>query len=180
MTDDLRILTVRQPWGTGIIHLDKTPENRKHNIAGTYRGLVAIHAGLTIDDRAADNFVLRDAWHHAGLPTMPVVGHPGLFEPILQEPDGEDVPWLPRGVVIGVVELVDVHHADDCWQGIALLDGTTHTELCSPWAMPDHHHLELTNPRPLTTRIPARGRQGLWRPDEELRTAIFEQLGVPA
>jgi hypothetical protein len=47
----MRILTVRQPWAHAIIHGGKTVENRARNIAGDYRGEIAIHAGLARDDR---------------------------------------------------------------------------------------------------------------------------------
>ena len=51
-------------------------------------------------------------------------------------------------------------------------------EMCSPWAMRDHRHLVLANPRPLPRPIPARGMLGLWRPDDGLLAAITEQLGA--
>lgn len=138
MSDTLRVLTVRNPWGTAIIcgvttatggHDVKDVENRTRNIAGRYRGPVAIHVAA-------------------------------------------------RGHIIGVVDLVDVHHADDCWRGVALLDGTTHTEQCSPWAQPDCHHLVLANPRPLTSPIRATGRLGLWHPDADLEAAIWKQVDL--
>lgn len=45
----MRALTIRQPWAWAVIHAGKTVENRSRNIAGDYRGLVAIHAS-TRDD----------------------------------------------------------------------------------------------------------------------------------
>ena len=42
----LRVLTVRQPWAWSLIEGGKDCENRVRNIAGSYRGPVAIHAGL--------------------------------------------------------------------------------------------------------------------------------------
>lgn len=47
---------------------------------------------------------------------------------------------------------------------------------CSRWAMEDHYHLVLANPRPLPSPIPATGRLGLWRPDDTLAAAITEQF----
>jgi hypothetical protein len=44
---EIRILTVRQPWAWAIMHGGKDVENRVRNIAGDYRGTVAIHAALT-------------------------------------------------------------------------------------------------------------------------------------
>lgn len=45
----MRILTVRQPWAWAIIHGGKDVENRVRNIAGDYRGPIAIHVGLQHD-----------------------------------------------------------------------------------------------------------------------------------
>lgn len=45
----MRILTVRQPWAWAIVHGGKDVENRTRNIAGAYRGPVAIHAGMRFD-----------------------------------------------------------------------------------------------------------------------------------
>ena len=42
----MRAMTVRQPHAWAIIHGGKDVENRTRNIAGSYRGPVAIHAGL--------------------------------------------------------------------------------------------------------------------------------------
>ncbi len=84
----MRILTVRQPWTWALIHGGKDVENRNRNIAGDYRGPVAIHAGLTYD-------------HHATL-WMPGSGHPSI-ETIAPT----------YGTIIGTAELVGVHHASD-------------------------------------------------------------------
>lgn len=157
---DLRVLTVRQPWAWAIIHGGKDVENRVRSL-GPYRGPVAIHVAgaYAVDglDLPALNDA-RDAWCDS------------------VDCDGTAHPWTSGvGHVIGVVDLVDVHHADQvtptfcgiCPEGCCG---------CSPWAMPDHHHLELANPRPLTTPIPARGRLGLWRPDPDLAAAILAAL----
>ena len=45
----MRVLTVRQPWAWAIVHGGKDIENRTRNVAGAYRGPVAIHAGLAFD-----------------------------------------------------------------------------------------------------------------------------------
>lgn len=55
----MRIMTVRPPWSSAIIHgNDQVPaknvENRTRNIAGSYRGLVAVHSGLAFDEEAFD------------------------------------------------------------------------------------------------------------------------------
>lgn len=157
--DTLRALTVRQPHAWAIIHADppKGVENRSRNIAGSYRGPVAIHAGLRDDE---------DAWDRleAGAGLVPGV----------RRPDPGDM-RIVRGAVLGVVDLVDVHHATSCPGGVE--DGQWVRPFCSPWATADHHHLTLTNPRPLPHPVPARGRLGLWRPDADLTAVIREQIG---
>lgn len=138
----MRALTVRQPWAWAIVHGGKDIENRVQAL-GPYRGPVAIHAGAGFSDEGGQSPL--------------VLGHEGYADAA-----------LPKSAVIGVVDLVDVHHADDV---VGIL-----TCRCSPWAMAGHHHMVLANPRPLSTPIPAKGRLGLWRPGDELTAAIREQV----
>lgn len=140
----MRILTVRQPWAHAIIHGGKDVENRVRNIAGGYRGPVAIHAAMAWDDLASDNpswETLADAME----------AHPD---------DWDDV----RGAIIGVVDLVDVHTADDTQQ-TKNRRGLWPT--CSPWAERTGWHLVLGNPRPLALPIEYRGALGLRKLDAE-------------
>ena len=148
----MRVLTVRQPWAWAIIHGGKDVENRVRSL-GPYRGLVAIHAGLM-----GASFDAR---------------HPDLW------------PFDERhitGRVIGVVDLVGEHpgantERDRFRRVASCFQPGRPFGLCSPWALRDHHHLELANPRPLAHPIPAKGRLGLWRPDADLEAAIREQIG---
>jgi len=151
--DDLvKILTVRQPWAHAIIRLGKDVENRSRNIAGEYRGLVAIHAAkgqLSISDSLdAGKFIY---------------GLTG-FMPLFTLPDG-------LGAIIGVVDLVDVHspvtdltHFDHCQDEAGAL--------CSVWAELRAWHLVLANPRPLAEPIPYRGALGL----RELPADVVERI----
>lgn len=60
----MRILTVRQPWVWAIIHGGKDVENRVRNIAGSYRGPVAIHVALADAEHAPESLWLRHAdWY---------------------------------------------------------------------------------------------------------------------
>lgn len=156
----MRIMTVRQPWALHIIQSGKDVENRVRNIAGNYRGPVAIHAALTPDKEA-----LR------GLPRLPANGIPRVFE---------------YGAIIGVVDLVDVHSASvigGCgWMDNHCEDhphGCRHH--CSPWAMgpsPDgwYQHLVLANPRKLAAHLPFRGALGLRALDPAV-VAQIERIG---
>ena len=140
----MRVITVRQPWAWAIVHGGKDVENRTRNIAGDYRGPVAIHAGLMGADFDSK--------------------HPDLW------------PFDTRhttGAIVGVVDLVDVHLSathEERWN-VEL----ERREQCSPWAMVDHYHLELANPRAINP-IPAKGKLGLWRPDAELLAQIEAAL----
>lgn len=145
----MRVLTVRQPWAWAIVHGGKTIENRTRNIAGAYRGPVAIHAAQReVPDKYAKGGPIDTIQHITG--TVP------LFH-------------LPQnlGAVIGVVDLIDVHM--EC----RYLEPTTRQ--CSPWAEPNAYHLEFANPHPITP-IPAKGRLGLWTPDTALADQIRRAL----
>ncbi|NIH98934.1 ASCH domain-containing protein [Mycolicibacterium fluoranthenivorans] len=151
----IRAITVRQPWAWQIINQGKNIENRTRNIAGKYRGPVAIHAGLKADEEA-----LRRLPKHA--PEW--VTAPRVFD---------------YGVILGVVDLVDVHYAHACLtrrEGLALVGPPT--PCCGSWAERDAYHLVLANPRPISTNpvtdpgIPCRGALGLWTPPADVIARI--------
>lgn len=153
----MRVLTVRQPWAWAIIHGGKDVENRSRNIAGSYRGPVAIHAGLGFEKGTQASEAHRAA-HGTETPTE-----------------------LTFGAVIGVVDLVDVHSATvlgGCgWMDNHCRDHGTCRHHCSPWAMGPapkggwYQHLVFAEPQPLKP-IPAKGRLGLWKPDDDLEQQI--------
>lgn len=137
----MRILTVRQPWAWAIIHGGKDVENRVRNLAGEYRGPVAIHAGKSYDS-AWQSRVLDDAMQSSGARREP----------------GDPPWWGNLGAIIGVVDLVDVHldtdHEDDA--------GMPSVCRCrSSWAEAGAHHLVLANPLALVEPIPYKGALGL-------------------
>lgn len=134
----MRILTVRQPWAWAIIHGGKTVENRLGNIAGRYRGPVAIHASLTFDPYA--------------------VGDPTLLQALSDRaPADEDLEVL--GHIIGVVDLIGSHRALGWNPGEVNQCGPS--GMCSPWARREQWHLEMVRPRPLLEAIPYQGALGL-------------------
>jgi hypothetical protein len=152
----VRILTVRQPYAWAIIHGGKDVENRSRNIAGDYRGPVAIHAALQDSEDGWDALIDMGGGAYA----RAAEGAPGA-------PEG----GAGRGVIIGVVDLVDVHSHFTCTPTSSLqvrFDGKP----CSPWALDDHHHLVLENPRPLTSPVLYTGAFGL----RELPTIV--ELGI--
>jgi len=156
---EARVLTVRQPWAWAIIHGGKSVENRSRNIAGAYRGPVAIHA--------ARSFGAMSEYAEATHTVRRLTG--GLM--------GEEVP----GAIIGVVDLVSVHSSED--GGLDVLRRDPQGEIaeftgCSPWADPNVYHLVLANPRPLSEPIPYKGALGLRRLPAEVVAAINADLGT--
>lgn len=170
----MRAITVRQPWAWAIVHGGKDVENRTRNIAGAYRGLVAIHAAA---EWAKTTYREYGQLINAGLPFL------------------DDS--TPRGVVLGVVDLTDVHDDDYCvGKDMSRLSALYRRDpaaylavpcgpaggligrarMCSPWAMGDHHHLVLANPRPLATPVPAKGRLGLWALPDDVEAAVLAQI----
>ena len=154
MSDEMRILTVRQPWAWAIVHGGKDVENRVRNLAGDYRGPIAIHAGLAKFEQ--HNLASRT---HAAL-------HGGQIET-----------RIIYGAIIGVVDLDGVHqgtvtHGPHSQQVASCFRAGKPFGLCSPWAEHDAWHLELTNPRPLRNAIPWKGALGLQR----LPANVIEQI----
>lgn len=158
----MKILTVRQPWAWAIIHGGKDVENRVRNIAGSYRGPVAIHVAKSIA-----KIDYRSYLH--------VEGH------------GYDAKADQHlGEIIGVVDLIDVHSASvigGCGQMQNDCDehpnGCRHH--CSPWAMgpaPEgwYQHLVFENPRALNEPIRFKGALGLRDINPDVVRAIVRQL----
>jgi hypothetical protein len=146
----MRIITIRQPYAWAVIHGGKDVENRSRNIAGGYRGPVAIHAGLRFDEAAED-----------GSPILSTALNAHLDD---TDPNCDTLPhqWPWRadiGVIIGVVDLVDVH--ESLMECMRTPDACNEYNLCSPWAEAYSHHLVLANPRPLAEPIPYRGALGM-------------------
>lgn len=119
-----RVLTVKNPYASAIF-AGKDIENR--SFAPTWRGTLWVHAGLSI---------ARDA--------------------VLPDDELQDADWneLPRGVVLGSVQLVDVVTDSD-----------------SPWAIPGYYHWVLADPEPI---VPFRftGALGLRRFDASALLAL--------
>lgn len=108
------IISVRQPWASAILHRGKTVENRSWSTL--HRGRIWIHAAKQLDAIA--------------------VGDRRL--------EGLDVDGLPRGVILGSVDLVDVIRSSR-----------------SPWAARGMFHWVLRDPQPLCQPVAFRGRAGL-------------------
>lgn len=170
----MRILTVRQPWAWAIIHGGKNVENRVRNIAGDYRGPVAIHVALRDDDEAFEPEHLMHGLLFGPCPQADDAGH-----------NRYHCDWCTRvapskygykGCIIGVVDLVDVHLgsqlAGHCWH-----DRQGMRDRCSIWGEEEAVHLVLANPRALAEPFSYTGALGLRRLDPEAILAITRQIG---
>jgi len=155
----MRVLTVRQPWAWALIHAGKTVENRVRNVAGDYRGPLAIHAGLTVERETVmplDAIAIADR-------------RPATY---------------PTGAIIGVVDLVGVHvcksHSGEMDMPVCFDSGTPYAVTCSPWAefTPGAvtHHLVLANPRPLSEPLPFRGALYLQYPSAEVTAEMMRRI----
>lgn len=175
---EMRILTVRQPWAHAIIHLGKDVENRVRNIAGSYRGAVAIHVAQRVDQ-----------WREATLASAGQALERACGEYMRERAVLFDTaPWYQNpGAIIGVVDLIGAHkcagtptNRPRCYEANGFSDAVNAgTGLCSPWADQfAENHLVLANPRPLAVPIPYRGALGLRRLDEETIAQIAAQIGA--
>lgn len=161
----MRVLTVRQPWAWAIIHGGKDVENRTRNVAGSYRGPVAIHAALREDEAGWSDPTFRQAW--AATSASKAIGR--FYRPLSPS-------WAHLGEIIGVVDLVDTHPVFDCITQQRDGDWT----VCSEWAERSGHHLVFSNPRPLETPVPFRGGLSLRHLDEATTADVMEQIGGTA
>lgn len=155
----MRIMTVRQPWAEAIIWGGKDVENRKTNIAGNYRGLVAIHEGQRIATKHERSDFIKN--------------FPDAYTRIVfRQPERKLL-----GAIIGVVDLVDVVHANS---EPACVDEQGHylRQFESRWAEHGMFHLHLANPRPLDTPIPYKGALGMRTLPPDVEDQIMTQIGA--
>ena len=145
-----RLLTVKQPWAQPIVDGHKTVENRSGGFGRNYRGPLWIHAGAVWSTRGAQSQLVVDTYRSASI-------NGRLFG------DRVDRSHFPTGVVLGVVDVVDAHHAepgccDSLWaeQTYTEAGGRTVTRIV---------HLVLANPRPVQSDLRVPGALGLWTSD---------------
>ena len=139
----IKTLSIRQPWASLIIHGHKPVENRSWRVA--HRGPLLIHASKQFS-LGEEDFLLS-----AILECLP----DDLVEAI------GSIPWsdLPRGAIIGQVNLVDIVRDID-----------------SPWAQENMLYWLLENPQAFAEPIPWRGRQGLFEIDAAELEAAKERV----
>lgn len=152
----MKALTVQQPWAWAIMH-GKSIENRTQ--LWSYSGPLAIHAGMRVSDRGYESPLVQKA----------LTGRTGFG--CWDTGIVTDRPFQFTGSILGIVDLVDVHHDAGC---------------CRPWgesAYVEHGgrerrritHLVLENPHPLAEPIPCKGALGLWTPPADVTARLNEE-----
>jgi hypothetical protein len=147
----MKAFTVKPPWAWAITYLGKDVENRQTNIVGSYRGLVAIHAGLVPDDAAYSQpgIILGAEFHR-------------------NRREAERPVKDARGAVVAVARIVGSHRVEDCAD--QRQNAPVAPNRCSLWAdvVGARWHIELTDQQALDEPVPYRGHLGLWTlPDDE-------------
>ena len=132
----MRCLTIRQPWATLIALGEKRFETRSWRT--TYRGELAIHAGLKIDTAACKREPFRSVLAKHGF----------------------SADNLPTGAIIATGEL------KACHENTGPDSGAIWTREQHEYAFGDYMEgrfaWELGSVRPLVHAVPAKGRLGFW------------------
>lgn len=146
---NLPAITVHQPWAGAIAHGGKPVENRTWPIY--YRGWIAIHASATRSPRWLLDQTIPRVAALSGQPIETVRS------------------WIEtRGMVVAVARLTSVC-AESRYSASLLCE-------CGPWAMPRERHWHLADVRPLAEPIPTKGRQRLWRLDDDVDARVRAAL----
>lgn len=132
----MKALSIQQPWASLIVAGVKDVENRTWSTS--HRGPIAVHAGVKVNKVTS-----REAFaslEHVQLLTLCNCIALTCSKDVLAVTLSD----IPRGAVIGVVDVVDVVRGHK-----------------SKWALADHYHWVLRNPRPVRA-VPMRGILGLF------------------
>ena len=148
-------------------------ENRSRNIAGSYRGPVAIHAGLA---RFEDDglWSVRKAIKSLDL------GYEASDSQVWAADHVESTdPRFIYGAIIGVADLVSVHRSRSRGEyGISCFSDELNSwgSVCSEWAEDVSWHLMFTNSRRLETPIPYKGALGIRCLPDEVEARVLAGL----
>ena len=140
----MKTLSIRQPWASLIIKGFKDVENRSWRTP--IRGEIAIHASASkTEDDWEDAIITASmiqtiAFSEAKKWLIKAIG---------------DFDKLPRGVILGTVEIIDCKR-----------------ERTSPWHFDDNWGFYLQNPKEFREPILAKGKLGFWDFDLSLAEAV--------
>ena len=131
----MKAISLTSPWAWAILHAGKRIENRCWS--SSHRGRVGLHAakGMTQEDYESAEFFMRS-----------IPGCPPL-------PDFHD---LPRGAMVGSIEIVDCVKASD-----------------SPWFQGPYGFV-LRNPICLRAPVPCKGALNFWDIPEDVQAKCIE------
>lgn len=159
--DEVRAVTVRQPWCWAQTHEAAAPEHHKpienRSWYTNYRGLLALHAGARSrwDPAGEYSQLVRKAW-------SAWCGANWLTANLARNTE-----HMQFGAIVAITHLLDVHHASKCQQA----DGT----LCNRWAVDGQFHLVLGVVKPLEP-IVMHGQRRLWPVPDAIAAQIHAQL----
>lgn len=148
---EARMLSIRQPWAQLIAEGVKDVENRTWHTQ--YRGLLLIHAGQRYDDDA-----------HAD----PIAAAAFVDDDRVRTLKRST---LPKGAIIAVAELVDVHSYRDEACRDAYTGGP-----CSLWAQHPAIHWRLQDVRKLTEPVLMTGSLGLRKVSDETLSLVLARV----
>ncbi|MEV0650039.1 hypothetical protein AB0I28_32755 [Phytomonospora sp. NPDC050363] len=140
----MKAASFQQPGASAILLAGKTVENRTTATGTENFGTLAVHARIPHSPRAA------------ALEAKRILNTYAI-----------DLGTMPTGAILGVVDLIDIHHSDTCATG----DG-----YCSPWASPRSWHWVLANPRVLGEPVPTAGAAGVWTLAPSVLAAVTARL----
>jgi hypothetical protein len=171
VTEQMRAITVQQPWAWAIATGHKTVENR--GSGGWPADTYAVHAGRRWSARGAHDERMIDAAIVDGGadPADPDLARTRV-DLVRRGLPRTDVARFTPGAVIAVVRVVDVHHDDGCCRpwGESLYPeaaGRIRTEV---W------HLVLEDPVALPHPVPCPGQLGPWNLPTDCATRVLDQL----
>jgi hypothetical protein len=146
----MQALTIHQPWASLLVKGKKRYETRdwKRN----YRGLLAIHAG-------------KQSVHPFDYPL-------GLSEILDDSKITQDNLNNNKQKIIAIATLKDIHLMTD-----KFINEQTELERLTGFWEPGLYAWELTNIKPLSEPIAARGMPGLWEVPDNIYVQIQQQLG---
>lgn len=153
----MKCLTIMQPWGTALATGMKQYETRPRKT--NHRGLLAIHAGKTMNDTA-----FRES-----LQGLPWDDH--IQVPLNRRWTGVSGEDFPTGVILAVGELTDCLLMDE-----DLIASISDQERSLGDWEPGRYAYKLENVQVLPVPVPAAGKQGMWSLSSELLELVNDQL----
>lgn len=152
----MRALTLTQPWASLVALGQKRIETRSWSTP--YRGPVAIHAAKGLQsiggEAALPGLCYQEPFRQA------------LFGDVWYPP-GRIFELIPRGVVVAVVDLVDVTKTGEAWSV-----QPDERELAFGDYAPGRFAWVLDNLRRLEAPLPCRGALGLWTLPVEIERSL--------